>query len=475
MVLVAFMLIAIAVFVASEYGWKGALFYTMAVGFLQDPIRKLATTSANTTGSTYYGGLAFGCFLITFIALKNVHRIWYLTYIFWTNKKLSSLLTIFLYLLGLQALNSFARTSGDFRLPIVGFLFYTLPLLSLWVGFHLGLNHSLLKNILKFYIICCSVVAMSVYLDSIGVKNPLFDEVGKGLTITGLGEGGTAIQGSSGLWRTSEIAAWHLATGACFAFILGMISKSNIQQNGWFLLSLGLTFLANTTGRRKALALIIVFVALFLLYYSVSSQKSRLVRTLTSVLLVLILSISSFGLIFDEENQQTLARYETRTKTLTVDASQERLISGVDRVRRAIEIAGLFGCGVGAGTNTGDTGIKNTSCGGIGYAAEAGGGRIVAELGLIGTLFFLYLVFQVGVLYYRNYMIGISEIPSNNFNILVGLLLFVIANIISFFQAGQLYSDLFVLIIIGMSFGTFLAIPLLAAEFHRSKTLKHTT
>jgi len=465
MILFSILLIATAVLVSTEYGWRGALFYTVAVGFIQDPIRKIAE------GSTYYGGLAFACFLITFIALKNVNRFWYATYLFWTNQKLITYLPIFYYLIGFQTLNSFLRI-GDIRLSIVGMLFYILPLLALWVGFHLGKNQLLLREFLTVYVVFCAVCAITVLLDAQGVQNPLFKEVGQGLLITGLGEGGTAVQGSSGLWRTSEIAGWHLAAGACFSFILGMTSKNSFHQNIWFFLTIGLTFLTNTTGRRKALGIVIVFISLFLLYYSFSSQKNNVFRIVSSIFLVIIISLSSYGLIFNDSTQQSLERYEERTAGFTLDESQSRLNSGIQRLMRGIEIAGPFGFGVGAGSNTGDTGIDTSSLGqrSLGYVTEGGGGRIVAELGYIGALFFLYIIFQLSLLYYRNFKLGLIRLPSDQFNILVGLLLFVIANAVSFFQAAQLYSDLFVLIIIGISFGTFLAVPILASQFNRSKS-----
>jgi hypothetical protein len=458
MILFAIILIATAFLVSTEYGWRGALLYTVAVGFLQDPIRKIAV------GSTYYGGLAFACFLITFIALKNVNRYWYATYLFWTNQKLITLLPMFYYLIGFQALNSFARI-GDIRLSIIGMLFYTLPLLALWVGFHLGKNQLLLREFLTVYVVFCSLCAISVLLDAQGVQNPLFNEVGKGLDITGIGEG------NSGLWRTSEIAGWHLAAGACFSFILGMTSKNSFNQNTWFFLTIGLTFLTTTTGRRKALGIVIVFIALFLLYYSFSSQKSKIFRIVSSIFLVIILSVSSYGLIFNESSQQDLDKYEERTATLTLDESQNRFNSGIQRLMRGIEIAGPFGFGVGAGTNTGNTGISTSSLGqqSLGYVAEGGGGRIVAELGYLGAIFFLYIIIQLGLLYYRNFKLGLVDVPPDQFNILVGLLFFVIANAVSFFQAAQLYSDLFVLIILGISFGCFLAVPILASQFNRTK------
>ena len=460
MVLIVIAVLLAAVVISIEYGWRGALFYTVAVGFLQDPIRKIAE------GSTYYGGLAFACFLITFFALRNASKMRYATYLFWTNQKLITILPIFYYLIGFQALNSFARI-GDIRLSVIGILFYMLPILALLVGFHLGKNQSLLREFLKVYVICCTVFALTVLLDAQGIKNPLFNEVGSGLGITHIGEG------NSGLWRTSEIAGWHLAAGACFAFILGMTSKNSFHQNIYFLLTIGFTFLTHTTGRRKALGIVIVFIALFLLYYSTSSQKSRVFKIASSLFLVTILAVSSYGLIFDEATIENLQKYEERTAGLTLNETQNRFNSGVARLLRGIEIAGPFGFGVGAGTNTGDTGIDASSIGqrSLGYVSEGGGGRIVAELGYVGSLFFIYILLQLGILYYKNFKMGLSFLPSDVFNVLVGLLLFVLANIISFFQAAQLYSDLFVLIIIGISFGCFLAVPMLSTEYNRNRPL----
>jgi hypothetical protein len=449
-----------AVVISIEYGWRGALFYTIAIGFLQDPIRKIAE------GSTYYGGLAFACFLITFFALKNVNKIWYAIYLFWTNQKLIAILPIFYYLIGFQALNSFARI-GDIRLSVVGILFYTLPILALWVGFHLGKDNVLVREFLKVYVICCTIFAFTVLLDAQGVKNPLFVEVGTGLGITHIGEG------NSGLWRTSEIAGWHLAAGACFSFILGITSKNSFHQNIWFILTIGLTLLTTTTGRRKALGIVIVFIALFLLYYSSSSQKSRVFKIVSSLILVIILTLGSYGLIFDESSIQNLERYEERTAGLTINETQNRFNSGIARLVRGIEIAGPFGFGVGAGSNTGDTGISTSSLGqrSLGYVSEGGGGRIVAELGYLGSLLFIYILIQLGVLYYKNFKMGLAFLPPDIFNVLVGLLIFVLANMISFFQAAQLYSDLFVLIIIGISFGCFLSVPLLSSEYNKSKII----
>jgi len=57
-----------------------------------------------------------------------------------------------------------------------------------------------------------------------GFENSLLKEVGEGIEITGIG------YGQSGFWRTSEIAGWHLAAGACFSIILGISEPKGLQQ-----------------------------------------------------------------------------------------------------------------------------------------------------------------------------------------------------------------------------------------------------
>lgn len=55
-------------------------------------------------------------------------------------------------------------------------------------------------------------------------------------------------------------------------------------------------------------------------------------------------------------------------------------------------------------------------------------------------------------------------------DILSGLALFTLANAVTFFSASQLYSDPFVLIMLGLSSGAILAIPRMVIEYHGTFT-----
>jgi hypothetical protein len=435
--------------IVSEYDWKGAILFTIFMGFLQDPLRK-----ASAIDSSYFAGISLFFFALTFVVLKSKFSSWDLELICWPNPILISLLPIFLYLLVLQGLNSFARF-GDVRLTTIGFLFYTIPLISLWIGYRIAIDLKFLRLLLLFYIFLCFVTAISIFISLSGVESYLLKEVGTGIEITGTG------QGFSGLWRTSEIAGWHLAAGASFSFILGMAEAKGIKQAVYFLISALLSFLTIATGRRKSLGLVIIFVSLYLIYYSLSTKKSNLFKAIGTLTCVVILSISSYGLVFNPNIQETLEPFFSRSTTLTVEESQNRLnVQGIGSIIRGFEIAGPLGYGIGVGSNTGttDIGTQRKSIQSAGYVSEGGGGRLILELGSAGILFVVFFVAQVLILYVRIFILS-RQMLTVGIDILSGLSLFTFANVITFFSASQLYSDPFVLIILGISSGAILAVP----------------
>jgi hypothetical protein len=299
----------------------------------------------------------------------------------------------------------------------------------------------------------------------LGVESSLFEEVGLGLDITAFGKG------NSGFWRTSEIAGWHLAAGSCIAFILGMSARRSTEQTLWFLLSVGMALLSTTTGRRKALGIILAFVSLYMLYYIFNTRQNRIVRAFSSFTMVVLFIFGSFGIFFqdriDQSNANNVDRYTARTKLITLESVSERFqTQGLSAFLRGLEISGPIGFGLGAGANSGNTGIgeERGKIRSLGYVTEGGGGRIVAENGIIGALVGLYIFINLIILSYTNLRLGRHSMSQDNFLVFFGLLLFTAVNVSTFFSAGQLYSDVFVLMILGLTFGAFTSLPVAIAN-----------
>jgi hypothetical protein len=146
------------------------------------------------------------------------------------------------------------------------------------------------------------------------------------------------------------------------------------------------------------------------------------------------------------------------------DALGERVqAQGLNALLHGFEIGGGFGLGLGAGSNLGNFnagGANRASVSGLGFVSEGGGGRLILELGIPGVLLIGWILIVSLQMLWRNFKL-IRFLPSEELALVTGTLSFGIANIVFFFSAAQLYSDPFILIILGVSIGSILSIPVL--------------
>jgi hypothetical protein len=433
--------------------WKSGILWTIAIGFLQDPIRKL------TPGQpTLMVGLVLIGFIICAYLIYQDRGQLDLKYIFWTSPQLLDIIPYFMVLLLAQAVNSFYRF-GSPSLVAIGLSFYIAPAIALWVGFHIGRDLSLLRRVIVFYVILSTIFAFTVLLDFRGVDIPAFEEVGTGILITF--EGGSK-SGASGLWRTSEIASWHLAAAACFSIILTFSDRDVGWQILYISIAVVFSVLSVTTGRRKSQVLIVAFLGIYLLIFSRQSSPASRERIIMSVLGGAGISFAVVSMFLLDLLGSNYEIFLNRASTST-DSLGERLQSqGLDAFLKGIEVGGGFGLGLGAGSNLGnfDAGANRAAVRSLGYVAEGGGGRLVVELGIPGILIIGWIIFVSLQMLWRNFRL-IRFLPSEEIALVSGTLSFGLANIIFFFSAAQLYSDPFVLIVLGVSIGSMLSVPVL--------------
>lgn len=433
--------------------WKSGILWTIAIGFFQDPIRKL------TPGQpTLMVGLVLIAFIICAYLIYQDRGQLDLKYIFWTSPQLLDIIPYFMVLLLAQAVNSFYRF-GSPSLVAIGLSFYIAPAIALWVGFHIGRDLSLLRRVIVFYVILSTIFAFTVLLDFRGVDIPAFEEVGTGILITF--EGGSK-SGASGLWRTSEIASWHLAAAACFSIILTFSDRDVGWQILYISIAVVFSVLSVTTGRRKSQVLIVAFLGIYLLIFSRQSSPASRERIIMSVLGGAGISFAVVSMFLLDLLGSNYEIFLNRASTST-DSLGERLQSqGLDAFLKGFEVGGGFGLGLGAGSNLGnfDAGANRAAVRSLGYVAEGGGGRLVVELGIPGILIIGWIIFVSLQMLWRNFRL-IRFLPSEEIALVSGTLSFGLANIIFFFSAAQLYSDPFVLIVLGVSIGSMLSVPVL--------------
>lgn len=458
-------LFAILVFTLLDGDWRTGLVVTLMIGFLQDPLRKLIPNQPSQLA-----GLVLIGFLLCTVVLLDRKGKFDLRTMFWTVAQMDDWVIIYFALIALQAVNSFTRFS-DPVLTAIGVAFYVAPALGLWMGFQVGLNVSLLRRLLNVYLIGSSVFAISVFLSYRGFDHPLLKEVGQGILITF--RYGFSAQGASGLWRTSEIASWHLAAASAIAATVAAASRRPGNQIALLLLSVGFAFLTIVTGRRKALVLVLIFAVVFLLLLFRRADPVVRDRLVSNLLGASGLAYLMFTLILVGALGRNFGEYIARTLSTREELLERFQTQGLGAIFRAIEVSQIFGFGVGAGAQTGNLQVTaDRSITSLGYVSEGGGGRLILELGVVGLIILLVLAYLLALVLYRNFRL-LRFLPSQTAILLLGLASFAIANIPLFISAAQLYGDPFVLIMMSVCLGSFLAVPALAADHQQQRINPH--
>jgi len=455
------LLFAVLAVLLLDGNWRDGLLVTVAIGFLQDPIRKITPSQPSTIS-----GLVLLAFLLCLLVMYERATAGFgLRQMFWTVPAAKEWVPLYFGLIAIQSVNSFLRF-GDLSLTGLGVAFYLAPAAALWAGYQTGNNPRLLRRIITTYLVFCALFAITAFLDFRGLRGPLMREVGEGILIT---FEGFSAQGVSGFWRTSEIAGWHLAAGCCLSIALAVSSRRRETQIMLFLLAGFFAYLTIPTGRRKSLVMTLAFSALYLLLFSRKATAASRERLFSSVVGSAAMGYASYALFLISAKGDAFDIYLNRVLTAKDDIFERFQGQGVGALTRGLEISEGFGLGVGAGANLGNLKIsaaaqaQRSNIQSLSYATEGGGGRIVSELGLPGLVIGggMALMFMLSL--WKNFLI-LDRLPSNVAFLLLGMLSFGLANILFFFSAGQVYSDPFVLIMLGLCFGAFLSVPTLVAR-----------
>lgn len=432
--------------------WKSGMLWTLVIGFCQDPIRKLTPGQP----SLMVGLVLIAFFMCAFFIYQERGQL-DLRYLLWTSPQILDVIPIFVILLFAQAANSLSRF-GSPTLVAIGFSFYIVPAIALWMGFHVSRDLSLLRRLIIVYLILSSIFAFTVLLDFRGVDIPIFKEVGSGILIT---FEGSSKSGASGLWRTSEIASWHLAAAACFSIILAFADRKAGWQILYILMAVIFSLLSVTTGRRKSQVLIVAFLGIYLLIFGRQVNPASRDRIIMSVLGGVGISFAVVSLVLLDLLGSNFDIFLDRAATSAEGLGDRVQSQGLNAFLRGLELGGGFGLGLGAGSNLGNFNAgASRSIRGLGFVSEGGGGRLVAELGLPGIFLIGWLLLLSLQMLWRNFKL-IRFLPPEDIALLTGCLSFGLANIVFFFSAAQLYSDPFVLVILGISIGSVLSVPLL--------------
>jgi hypothetical protein len=338
----------------------------------------------------------------------------------------------------------------------IGVIFYFAPLVAIVVGYRFARfepgSTRAVRAYLLLYAGMVAAAASGILLEFFGVESPLFKAVGPGIVL--YGDAGV-VKSYCGFFRSSEIAGWHIGAALCLLLALATAPGRRWIKVAAALVAPALVAAVFLTGRRKALMVLVLFLALYG-FLMLSRRVGR--RSLYPLLLLAAAGYALYlGDFFDLSSpQQKMATYLRRGGTVFEDAPQRFRLLGVNSVWWAVRDFGYFGIGAGVLGQGGQHFGGGSSV--FGGSAEGGLGKITAELGVPGLLLFCW----IGVLAAREAarLIRASEASGPDRHALtVGLIALVGANLPSFVVASQAFGDPFVILTLGLFVGFAAGIP----------------
>lgn len=440
--------IAVLGLIASFSNWRRGVLIAIVVGFLQDPIRKLlpghpvelVAAVAVFFVATLLGAMRRGAR----ISLRPINS-WY--------PVLQTPAVLFGALVIIQGIVAILRTHSVIVAGI-GWLSYFAPFLALLLGFYYAHGIADVHRWIKLYLLFSLVVTASIFLNYAGLSWRIFQSIGAEIVFN---PAGGYVRMMNGIMRSSEVAAWHIAAGVCFLTTLAVASRSNFKRIAAGVAVLAMLAALFLTGRRKMLAELIIYVSFFgflLFYFRRGATKLAMVT-----LLVAVGAFLASEFVLPGTRDLPLERYVGRGASV-FEAAPERLSGlGFDSLKYVFLHDGFFG----AGTGTGAQGAQYFGGGAsvVGYAAEGGLGRVMAELGVPGLLLLIWVGIAALRYVWRVAIVTQHTRPAHA-RLTYGLIAFLGANIPVFITAHQVYGDPFVLIILGLALGSVVAIPRMA-------------
>ena len=458
-------LVLLPALAAAFSNWRYGLFACVLVAILQDPLRKLAPGEP-----VYYillTGVVFGAAFLTAWGRVPLdpNRIagW--------RRNLGAPFNLFLLLLAAQAVNAYLQF-GSPVLVGIGLLSYLAPLPALVLGYQYAKRGGIrgIERWLWFYLVVIFLALISVYLEYAGVSSPIFGEVGPGIAIYDRNLG-LYIDANCGLFRASEVAAWHAGTAACVLFLVGTERRLTIPRILIALVLLGfLVGIGLLTGRRKMLVEIGIFLSTYLFLVAMFRKGGRKLAVV-AVLFGVLSYIGAVGVLEPDpaekryhsqyQQQESYLSYVERGKTVIEDIPERLAGLGIAPIEWAVSQFGPFGAGLG----TGSQGAQHFGGGAgvFGGAAEGGLGKITMELGLPGLLLVAWLAVAMARHLWR--VLGFVSARSPRLaRLSYGLVALLVANGAVFSVATQVFGDVFVLLVLGLCLGFLLAMPVLAGR-----------
>jgi len=396
--------------------WKRGLLVAIAIGFLQDIIRKMMP------GQPIYMVLLFVPFLIAAVSMALRKDLGINPRKLLPTNDLLIAMYIYVAVVVIQILVGYLYT-GSGRIAALGVIAYLFPIAGILFAIAYVRFEPHFVTLFHFYAVAAALMSIGVYLRVQGVDWVLVDSVGEGLFI--YPPTGGRVELPSGFFRSPETAAWHCTTAALIITTLMVAKLWRFPAFVGIFMILLLVGAMLLTGRRKMIVEFAIFGVVFmgLLIYQGRSTLKFLFLGVVSVGIVVLID----SLLWAGSKEDIFVPYVARN-TLLVDEIINRLqVMLVDSFQWAHARAGWFGLGAGTASQGAGHVVQISKFGG--GASEGGLAKIFLELGIHGCLAVLLFVITMSRCVLKQIKFAASDQCQRPFGILhAGFVGIVVAN-----------------------------------------------
>lgn len=442
--------------------WRRGLPIVVVTTIIQDPLRKL-TPDQPIAFSLMAGVIAVVTLLASLGQVRGV-SVW--RFMRADYRALIFAAGVFISIIALQSVNG-ALSHGSIFAVALGVLTYLGPLPAILVGRHLAqtAGDQAVLGFLRTYLILMIPAIFTLALQYSGVDWPILGEVGQGLHIYDVIYNGAPVVTYSGVFRSSEIAAWHIAAACCF-FTIAVTQRTVSPVSLLICLAVigALIALGVLTGRRKLLIQVTVFLIAYVFLVAFIGRIGLRVWLAVGVAGVAVWVVAQAlqnVVTSDAVYRQFLARGQSGFYGVGDRFSK----LGLEPLFWAYDRFGPMGGGVGAATS----GAQNYGVDAMMVAVGEGGfGKLAGELGWPGLAAAIWLGAALASYVLKNTSLVAARAPQAG-RLRCGMTAFLIANISAFSVATQVFNDLFVLSTLGLFIGALLSQPKSAIVAGRSQ------
>lgn len=437
-----FALIILGVFISFK-NWRAGLYWIIVVAALQDPVRKM------TPGAPSFFVLStLPIWIAVFLNVWGKERKTIVLFrrLFNSLRNFSLLFLLTLIPGAIVMLSIGLDTIGA---VLLGAFSYIGPMIGVLVGFVFLRDKQSILRLLSFYCLVTAVLLIGTPLEYFHIFSEL-----KALGTSVLGmqwikyvTSGVTIYMKAGFFRSPDIMGWHAATMTILSIILFLHGRSLLFPR-WFCLVLAVwgALCIVLSGRYKMIGTTFAWGIIF----SVILFYVRKKRKIVSLVIIACLAIAGMQIVFKEAGfDEGFLLYAASP----ISYSTERLEKhGAGTVLTTFSQSGFWGRGLGSATQ----GARHTGKVAKGWQ-EGGAAKLIAELGVPGTIAFIVLV-----LFLLRSIFFVIQLSSKSSEIIYwnyGLLSLFLANGISFIVSYQVFGDPYILILISFFLGVALSAP----------------